>query len=504
MKEIGFDNDKYLEEQSAAILDRIENSGGRLYLEFGGKLLYDYHAARVLPGYDPNVKIRLLQRLKDKAQIILCIYAGHIEKKKIRADFGFTYDVDVLKMVDDLEDWGLSVSAIVITRFEGQALAKIFKNKLQRRNLPVYTHSQTEGYPGDVETVVSDKGYGVNEYIEVQKPLVIVAAPGPGSGKLATCLSQLYHEYKRGAKAGYAKFETFPIWNISLEHPVNIAYEAATADIGDYNLLDPFHLKAYKEESVNYNRDIETFPILERILEKITNCGVGYKSPTDMGVNRCGFGITNDEIVQEAARQEIIRRYFRYKCEYMLGLVEEDVVKRVEQLMDKAGVKEEDRKVVRAARAAAEEAKVSGKGHKEVFCGAAIELSSGEVVVGKNSPLMHAASSVVLNAVKTLTSIPDKIHLLSPNIIETIKSFKKNIMDVKSANLNLEETLIALSISAATNPAAQSAVENLKQLKGCEIHITYMPTAGDESGLRSLALNLTSDANFSPHSLYLV
>ncbi|MDD5614283.1 MAG: DUF1846 family protein, partial [Candidatus Omnitrophica bacterium] len=372
MKKTGFDNEKYLEQRSAAILNRIKNSGGRLYLEFGGKLLYDYHAARVLPGYDPNVKIRLLQRLKDKAQIILCIYAGHIERKKIRADFGFTYDVDVLKMIDDLEDWGLSVSAIVITRFEGQAAARIFKNKLQRRNLPVYTHSYTEGYPGNVETVVSDRGYGANEYIEVQKPLVIVAAPGPGSGKLATCLSQLYHEYKRGAKAGYAKFETFPIWNIPLDHPVNIAYEAATADIGDYNLLDPFHLKAYREESVNYNRDIETFPILERILEKITGCDAGYKSPTDMGVNRCGFGIIDDKAVREAAKQEIIRRYFRYKCEYMLGLVEEDAVRRVRQLMDKVGVKEEDRKVVQAARAAAEEAKISGKGHKDVFCGAAI------------------------------------------------------------------------------------------------------------------------------------
>jgi uncharacterized protein (UPF0371 family) len=504
LKRSGFDNDKYLTQQSREILNRIENYGNKLYLEFGGKLLYDYHAARVLPGYDPNVKIRLLQKLKEKAEIILCIYAGHIEQKKIRADFGFTYDVDLLKIIDDLENWGLDVSGVVITRYQEQPAAKIFKNKLQRRNIPVYTHNYTKGYPDDVDMVVSDKGYGANTYIETKKPLVIVTAPGPGSGKLATCLSQLYHEHKRGVQAGYAKFETFPIWNLDLSHPVNIAYEAATADMGDYNLIDPFHLKVYGEEAVNYNRDIETFPILERILEKITQESSIYKSPTDMGVNRCGFGIIDDDIVSRAAKQEVIRRYFRYRCEYMLGLVEKETVERVEQLMDKVGVKEEDRKVVLAARTAAAEAENSGKGHKGFFCGAAIELSDGSIVSGKNSPLMHAASSVILNAVKTLTSMPDNIHLLSPNIIESIKNFKKDIMDAKSANLNLEETLIALSISAATNPAAQSALDSLNKLKGSEVHMTYMPTAGDESGFRTLSLNLTSDPNFSPHNIYLV
>ena len=504
MKKIGFDNDKYLDEQSKEILSRIESYGNKLYLEFGGKLLYDYHAARVLPGYDPNVKIRLLQKLKEQAEIILCIYAGHIEQRKIRADFGFTYDVDVLKIIDDLKGWGLDVSGVVITRYEEQPAAKIFKNKLQRRDIPVYTHGYTKGYPNNVDLIVSDEGYGKNPYIETKKPLVIVTAPGPGSGKLATCLSQLYHGYKRGIQAGYAKFETFPIWNIPLEHSVNFAYEAATADMGDYNLIDPFHLKAYGEEAVNYNRDVETFPILERILEKITGESSIYKSPTDMGVNKCGFGIIDDLIVSEAAKQEIIRRYFRYRCEYMLGLVDKDAVERIEELMKKVGVKEEDRKVVSVARAAAISAEEFGKGHKGVFCGAAIELSDGSIISGKNSPLMHAASSVVLNAAKTLTSMPDNIHLLAPNIIESIKSFKKDVMDTKSANLNLEETLIALSISAATNPAAQSAVENLNKLKGAEIHMTYMPTAGDESGLRTLSLNLTSDPNFSPHNVYLV
>ncbi len=504
MQKIAFDNEKYLKEQTKEILERVEVYGNKLYLEFGGKLLYDYHAARVLPGYDPNVKIRLLKQLKEKAEIILCIYAGHIERRKIRADFGFTYDVDVLKIIDDLKEWDIDVSAIVITRFENQPAATIFKNKLQRRGLRVYTHGYTKGYPTDVDLIVSDDGYGANDYIETKKPLVIVTAPGPGSGKLATCLSQLYHEYKRGTAAGYAKFETFPIWNLALKHPVNVAYEAATADMGDYNLIDPFHLEHYNKVAVNYNRDVETFPILKRILEKITQVSSVYKSPTDMGVNRCGFGIIDDNLVKEAAYQELIRRYFRYNCEYMLGLVEKEALGRINTLMHQMQVKEEDRKVVSFARAAANESKDAGKGHKGFFCGAAIELADGRIVKGKNSPLMHAASSLVLNAIKALTGIPDEIHLLSPNIIESIKIFKRDIMNVKSANLNLEETLIALGISAATNPSAQLATEKLKELRNCEVHITHIPTAGDESGLRMLSVNLTCDPNFSPHSLYLV
>ncbi|MCK4534999.1 MAG: DUF1846 family protein, partial [Syntrophobacterales bacterium] len=301
---IAFDNEKYLEEQTAAILDRVEKFGSKLYLEFGGKLFYDYHAARVLPGYDPNVKVRLLQELRDKAGIILCIYAGDIERKKIRADFGITYDSDAMRLIDDLRGWGLDILGVIITRFEDQPSAIQFKNKLERRGVKVYTHSYTKGYPTNVDTIVSDEGYGANSYIETEKPLVIVTGPGPGSGKLATCLSQLYHDYKRGVKSGYAKFETFPIWNIPLRHPVNIAYEAATADIRDFNLIDPFHLESYDLKAVNYNRDVEAFPVLKRILEKITGGESFYKSPTDMGVNRCGFAITDDEATQEAAKQE--------------------------------------------------------------------------------------------------------------------------------------------------------------------------------------------------------
>jgi len=313
MKEIGFDNEKYLKEQTTAILERVQRFDNKLYLEFGGKLLFDYHASRVLPGFDSNVKMRLLQQLKDNADILLCIYAGDIERKKVRADFGITYDVDAMKLIDDLRSWGIEILGVVITRFDNQASSLLFKNKLERRNIKVYTHSFTKGYPTDVDIIVSDEGYGANEYIQSNKPLVIVTGPGPGSGKLATCLSQLYHDYKRGIKSGYAKFETFPIWNLPLKHPVNVAYEAATADIGDFNLVDPFHLEAYSKVAVNYNRDVEIFPVLRTILEKITGMESMYKSPTDMGVNRAGFGIIDDEIVKRAAKQELIRRYFRYK-----------------------------------------------------------------------------------------------------------------------------------------------------------------------------------------------
>lgn len=315
----GFDNEKYITEQTAEILQRVERFNNKLYLEFGGKLLYDYHAARVLPGYDPNVKMRLIKELKDRADILLCIYAGDIERKKIRADFGITYDTDAMKLIDDLRGWNINVMGVVITRFENQPSAVLFKNKLERRGIRVFTHRFTKGYPTNVDMIVSDEGYGVNDYIPTEKPLVIVTGPGPGSGKLATCLSQLYHDYKRGVKSGYAKFETFPIWNLPLKHPVNVAYEAATADIRDFNQIDPFHLEAYGEARVNYNRDVEVFPVLRRILEKITGEPSFYRSPTDMGVNRAGFAITNDEVTKEASSQEIIRRYFRYRCEYAMA-----------------------------------------------------------------------------------------------------------------------------------------------------------------------------------------
>jgi uncharacterized protein (UPF0371 family) len=476
MRKPGFDNEKYLHEQAKAILERVSRFNNKLYLEFGGKLIFDYHAARILPGFDPNVKMRLFQQLKNKADIILCIYAGDIERKKVRADFGITYDVDALKLIDDFRGWGLEVSAVVITRFEGQPAATIFKNKLERRGIKVYTHRYTKGYPTDVDLIVSDHGYGANEYIETRNPLVIVTGPGPCSGKLATCLSQLYHDYKKGIKSGYAKFETFPIWNIPLKHPVNVAYEAATADIRDFNLIDPFHLEAYNEKAVNYNRDVEIFPVLERILEKITGKSAPYKSPTDMGVNSAGFGIVDDAIVQEAAKQEVIRRYFRYVCEYAMGLVDKETVQRVELLLEELGIALEYRKVVEPARLASRG--MHNKYHKdlEICCGAAIELLDGTIVTGKNSPLMHATSSLIMNAIKHLAEIPDKIHLLSPTIIESIGNLKKNILCAKTVSLDLEEALIALSIGAATNPTAQLAMEKLKELQGCEVHLTHIPT----------------------------
>lgn len=499
----GFDNEKYLKEQASAILERVELFGNKLYLEFGGKLLFDFHAARVLPGFDPNVKMRLLRQLKDRAEILLCIYAGDIERKKVRADFGITYDVDALKLIDDLRAWGLDVSGVVITRFDDQPAARIFKNRLERRGINVYTHGFTKGYPTDIDVIVSDEGYGANEYIPSKKPLVVVTGPGPGSGKLATSLSQLYHDWRRGLKSGYAKFETFPIWDLPLKHPVNVAYEAATADIGDFNLVDSFHLEAYGRPAVNYNRDVEVFPVLKRILEKLTGRETVYKSPTDMGVNRARAGIVDEEAVAEAARQEVIRRYFRYACEYVMGFVDKDTVQRVELLMKDLNLKPEDRKVVEPARQSAREARAQNKGNRGIFCGAAIELKDGAILTGKNSPLMHAASSLVLNAIKKLAGIPDHIHILSPQVIESISNLKKNILSARSVSLDLEETLISVSISATTNPAATEALNRLKELAGCEVHMTHIPTPGDEAGLKRLGVNLTSDPNFSTKELFM-
>jgi uncharacterized protein (UPF0371 family) len=498
----GFDNDLYLREQEKAILERMARFGNKLYLEFGGKLLFDFHAARVLPGYDPNVKMKLLRDLRSQADIILCIYAGDIERKKVRADFGITYDVDAMKLIDDLGDWGVDIRTVVITRFDNQPSAKVFKNKLERQGIRVYTHRFTKGYPTEVDVIVSDEGYGANDYIETEHPLVIVTGPGPGSGKLATCLSQLYHDYRRGLPAGYAKFETFPIWNLPLKHPVNVAYEAATADIGDFNLVDPFHLEAYGKAAVNYNRDVEVFPVLKRILEKITGTHSVYNSPTDMGMNAAGVGIKDDGAVREAAKQELIRRYFRYLCEYILGFVEKETVQRAELLMKELGVEPEHRTVVRPARQAAVEARERGKGNKGIFVGAALELRDGSIVTGTNSPLMHASSALILNAVKQLAGIPATIHLLSPGIIGSVANLKEKIMGARTVSLDLSEVLICLSINAASNPMAQLAIEKLKELQGCEVHITHIPTPGDEAGLRRFGINLTSDPNFSTKSLF--
>ena len=499
---IGFDNEKYLKLQTDAILKRSKKCGTKLYLEFGGKIIFDYHASRVLPGFDPNVKMRLLQKLKKNADIILCIYAGDIERRKVRADFGITYDVDALKLIDDLRGWGIEITGVVITRFENQPAAKIFKNKLERRGIKVYTHHFTKGYPTNVDLIVSDKGYGANTYIKTKKPIVVITGPGPGSGKLSTCLSQLYHEYKRGVKAGYAKFETFPIWNIPLKHPVNMAYEAATADLRDFNLVDPFHLAAHKKTAINYNRDVDAFPLLKKILEKITKHESMYQSPTDMGVNCAGFGIVHDKVTKEAAKQEIIRRFFRYTCEYVMGFADKGTVERAKLVMEELNAKPEDRIVVNHARKAAEENQKKKKGNEGIFCGSAIQLKNGKIVTGKNSPLMHASSSLILNAIKELAGIPDKIHLLSPTIIEAIASLKRNISGTKKLSLDLEETLIALSISSINDSAAKLAVDKLKEVKGCEVHTTHIPTPGDETGLRRLGVNLTSDPDFSTKLLF--
>jgi len=500
---IGFDNEKYLKEQTASILDRVKLFNSKLYLEFGGKILYDYHAARVLPGFDPNVKMRLLQNLKDKIDVILCIHAGDIERKKIRADFGITYDTDALKTIDDFMDWGIDITAVVITRYQNQPPAKAFKNKLERNGIKVYTHKYTKGYPTDIDLIVSDDGYGSNEEIITTKSIVVVTGPGPGSGKLATCLNNMYHEYKNGNRAGYAKFETFPIWDLPLNHKVNIAYEAATVDLKDIVLIDHYHLEAYNIKTVNYNRDIEAFPLLKRILEKISGEKSIYKSPTDMGVNRASTGIINDKVIQNASHQEIIRRYFRCAVEYALGLVERDILARAELIMDRVNATVEDRKVVKPSRQAAREARKNGKGSEGVYCGAAIELKDGTIITGKNSPLMHASSSLILNASKHLAGLPGNLHLLPKNMIDSLTYLKKEILEGKMISLDLEETLIVLGISALSNPAAQLAVDNLKNLKNCEVHLTHIPTPGDEAGFRKLHVNLTCDPEFSTKSLFM-
>lgn len=502
IKKTGFDNERYLDEQSSAILERINRLKGKLYLEFGGKILWDYHASRVLPGYDPNIKIKLLKQLKDKIDIVLCIFAGDIEKGRIRGDFGITYAADALKLIDDIREHGLDILSVVITRFDNQPQAVNFKNKLENRNIKVYLHSATPGYPTDLDLIVSEKGYGSNPHIQTRNPIVIVTGPGPGSGKLATCLSQLYHDYQKGVRSSYAKFETFPIWNLPLKHPVNIAYEAATADIADVNLIDPFHLSVYNQTAVNYNRDVEAFPLLKIILEKIMGDELPYRSPTDMGVNRAGFAIIDDALTQQAAKDEIIRRYFRYNYEYLMGVEKKETVDKIMMLIEELGLHIEDRKVVAPARKAAGERRNS-RIDPVVSCGAAIELSGeAAVITSKNSSLMSASSSLILNAIKHLAEIPDKIHLLSPKIIDQIKSLKKDILHSKQEILDLEETLIALSMSATTNPTAEIAMEKLKDLAASEVHLTHIPTPGDEVGLRRLKVNLTTDGNFPSQDLY--
>ena len=501
---IGFDNEKYLSEQSEEIRRRAAKYG-KLYLEFGGKLMNDMHAARCLPGYDPNVKLRLLQSLADQAEIILCIYAGDIEHKKMRADFGISYADDALKLIDDLKRLGLLFRGVVITRYTGQVAAQQFRQRLENRGIKVFFHYVTQGYPADVETIVSEAGYGKNEYVPTERPIVVVTAPGPGSGKFATCLSQIYHEHRHGKKAAYSKFETFPVWNMPLEHPLNVAYEAATIDLKDCNMIDPYHLQAYGKTTVNYNRDVDAFPLLRAIWEKMTGGECPYKSPTDMGVNRIGFGIIDDEVVREASKQEVIRRAFRYMTDFALGTTDRDSVARADSLMQKLGLKPEDRIPVEAARQAAQNAKEAGKvkAGGNIVSGAAIQLKDGRIITGRNSDEMHAAAAMMLNAVKELAGIPAQIPLIAPNVIQSIAHMKHDILKGGYTSLNLDEALIGLAISCTTNPAAQIATEKLNELRGCEVHMTHIVTPGDEAGLRRLGCRFTSDPYFASNALFM-
>lgn len=498
--EIGFDHRKYLEEQSKYILERVNNYD-KLYLEFGGKLMYDLHAKRVLPGFDENAKIKLLQKLKEKVEVVICVYAGDIERNKIRGDFGITYDLEVLRLIDDLRSYELDVNSVVITRFDGQPATTVFINKLERRGIKVYKHKATMGYPTDVDTIVSDAGYGQNPYIETSKPIVVVTAPGPGSGKLATCLSQLYHENKRGKVAGYSKFETFPVWNVPLKHPLNIAYEAATVDLKDVNMIDSFHFDAYNKVAVNYNRDIESFPLLKRIIEKITGKESIYKSPTDMGVNRVGFGIINDDVVKEASKQEIIRRYFKTICEYKKGYVDKDVANRAKLIMEELNLKEEDRSVVLPAREYSIKKKDESN-KSEIPSVVALQLEDGTIITGRGSEIMDAPAAVVLNSIKHLANISDEIHLISPVILEPIQNLKFKTLGIKNTVLNCEEILIALSICAATNPTAQVALNKLSFLKGCQAHSTTIISHNDEQTFRRLEIDITCDPEYQSENLY--
>ena len=496
---IGFDHNKYLEEQSKYILEKVNNFD-KLYLEFGGKLLYDLHAKRVLPGFDENAKIKLLHKLKENVEVVICVYAGDIERNKIRGDFGITYDMDVLRLIDDLRSYELEVNSVVITRFDDQPATTVFINKLERRGIKVYKHRATKGYPTDVDTIVSEEGYGRNPYIETTKPIVVVTAPGPGSGKLATCLSQLYHEDKRGKVAGYSKFETFPVWNVPLKHPLNIAYEAATVDLKDVNMIDPFHLEAYGETAVNYNRDIEAFPVLKRIIEKITGKESIYKSPTDMGVNRVGFGIVDDEVVREASKQEIIRRVLNAACDYKKGYIDKDTYQRAKLIMEELQLKETDRKVLRAARERLE--KLKAEDPNEFYSAVAIELDDGTMITGKGSQTMCAAASAILNAIKYHAGIADEVHLIAPEIAEPIMNLKSINFKSKNVTLNCEEVLIALSICAVTDERAKRAIDNLSKLKGSQAHSTSILGKTDDQLVRKLGMDMTCDSVFPTENLY--
>ena len=504
---IGFSTQKYLKAQEAAIRERLSFFKTRLYLEVGGKLYADFHAARTLPGYEPDTKLFLLKNLKKDIEIIFCVSVKQLTLGKLRGDLGMGYDQATILALNDLNNFGFRVKSVVINRYSGEEKARVFKKQLERLGFRVYFRFEIEGYPQNLDLIISNEGYGKDEYIVTEKPLVVVWGPGPGSGKMSTCLGQIYQEQKKGFGSGYAKFETFPIWNLPVDHPVNLAYEAAAADLGDYNLVDPYHLSAFRKVATNYNRDVESFPILLSIIQKIMNKRnfmVTYRSPTDMGINRIKDGIINDDLVIKAAKKEIIFYLFRYRQEYQKGLVDENVLLKMEQILEKLKLSEEDLLTVRGARGAAKEAQKSkDKGERGVYCGAAIELKNGKIISGKNSPLLHAEAACILNAIKFLAKIPDEIDLLSPRVIKSMNQIKSKILKEKSRSLEVNEVLTALAVSSPTNPTIQKALRALGELKGCYLHTTHLPFKGDETTLRKLGIWVSTDGKYASQKLNL-
>jgi len=489
---IGFDNKKYLEMQSKHIKERISQFGNKLYLEFGGKLFDDYHAARVLPGFQPDGKLQLLMQLSEHAEIVIAINASDIEKNKIRGDLGITYDTDVFRLIEEFRSKGLFVGSVVITQYAGQSSVDLFKSRLVKSGITVYTHYIIAGYPANISHIVSDEGFGKNDFIKTSRPLVVITAPGPGSGKIATCLSQLYHEQKRNVSAGYAKFETFPIWNIPLKHPVNLAYEAATADLNDVNMIDPFHLEAYNKTTVNYNRDVEIFPVLNAIFENIFGESP-YKSPTDMGVNMAGNCISDDAVCCEASRQEIIRRYYASLARLQKGLCSEDEVMKIELLMKQAHTSITDRKVVPAALECAANTGAPA---------AALELDDGTIILGKTSPLLGACAAMLLNALKVLAKVDHDFHVISPKSIEPIQALKTEYLGSINPRLHMDEILIALSASAADDPYAKAALDQLPSLAGCQVHSSVMLSEVDIKIFKRLSVQITTEPKYENKKMF--
>ena len=492
MNVTGFDNEKYMREQSRNIRERIAKFGGKLYLEFGGKLFDDFHASRVLPGFEPDSKVKMLLKMKDEAEIVIAISADDIERNKRRGDLGITYDEDTLRLIDAFRGIGLFVGSVVITHYRSQPAAELFQKRLETLGVRVYRHYIIPDYPSNVELIVSENGFGKNDYIETERSLVVVTAPGPGSGKMATCLSQLYHEHRRGVNAGYAKFETFPIWNVPLKHPINLAYEAATADLDDINMIDPFHLEAYGETTVNYNRDVEIFPVLNAILTRIYGESA-YKSPTDMGVNMAGYCITDDEACREASKQEIIRRYYAAACSLRQGLGTPEEVRKIELIMNSIGLSSDDRPVV---------AKALEKAEKTGGPAVAIELPDGTIITGKTSSLLGASSACLMNALKYLAGIDKKLLLIAPGIIEPIQHLKVEHLGNHNPRLHTDELLIALSICAVTNPLVELAIDQLGKLRGCEAHSTVILSRVDENLFSKLGVNITYEPRYQAKKLY--